>query len=158
MVSLRNHQLSYMITITIGAFKLCKSFQDFCNMFACRLPHLCCKPPHMSHEKYKICIDACNICAVACEHCASEDLKEKDVQMMMACINLDRECAAICRAAAHIMSMGGRFSKDICALCATVCDACAQECEKHPHMEHCLICAVECRQCAIECRKMAALL
>lgn len=112
----------------------------------------------MSHEKYKSCIDACNTCATACDHCASEDLKEDDVKMMVTCINLDRECSAFCRAAANIMSMDGRFSKDICALCATVCEACAHECEKHQHMEHCVACAAECRKCAIECRKMATLL
>ena len=112
----------------------------------------------MSHEKYISCIAACNACATACDHCASEDLKEKDVKMMTTCINLDRECALFCRAAAAIMSMGGRFSKDICALCATVCEACAAECEKHTDMAHCVECAVECRQCAIECRKTATLL
>lgn len=110
----------------------------------------------MSHEKFKSCIDACNACATACEHCASEDLKENDVKKMIDCINLDRECSSICRTAAHIMSMGGKFSKDICTLCANACDACADECEKHTGMKHCVACAAECRNCAKECRKMAA--
>jgi len=111
----------------------------------------------MSHEKFQKCIDACYACANACEHCASEDLKENDIKMLVNCINLDRECAAFCRNAAHIMSMGGSFSKELCILCAKVCDACAEECEKHPHMEHCKKCAEECRKCASECRSMAAM-
>jgi hypothetical protein len=110
----------------------------------------------MSHEKFQSCIDACNTCATACDHCASEDLKENDIKMLLECINLDRECSAFCRSAAHIMSIGGKYAKEICALCSKICDACAEECEKHKHMQHCKDCAEACRKCADECRKMAA--
>lgn len=110
----------------------------------------------MSHEKFKSCIETCYNCAIACDHCASEDLNEADVKLLAECIRLDRECPAFCRAAAHIMSMGGQFAKEICAICAKVCDACAAECEKHQHMDHCKECAQKCRHCSEECRKMAA--
>jgi len=81
---------------------------------------------------------------------------EEDVQMMAKCIQLDMECAAICYASAQLMSLGSSKAKEICALCADICDACGAECGKHPHSEHCKECAEACRQCAEECRKMAA--
>jgi hypothetical protein len=110
----------------------------------------------MSREKFKNCIEICNACAGACERCATEDLKEGNVKMMVDCILLDLECSSICRTASKIMAMDGKFSHQICDLCAKACEACATECEKHLHMEHCKICAEECRKCAEECRKMAA--
>jgi hypothetical protein len=108
----------------------------------------------MSHEKYQSCIDACLECAVACTQCASECLKEEDVKMMARCILLDRECAAVCFAAAELMTIGGEFSSMLCTPCAEICEECAEECENH-ETEHCKKCAAVCRQCAEECRKMA---
>jgi uncharacterized protein DUF326 len=51
-------------------------------------------------DKYRTCIEACNRCAVECEHCASACLQEDEVKMMARCIDLDRQCAIICRVAA----------------------------------------------------------
>jgi hypothetical protein len=48
----------------------------------------------MSQEKFKKCIEACYSCAPACKHGASEDLKEADIKMLIACVYLDRERAA----------------------------------------------------------------
>jgi hypothetical protein len=78
------------------------------------------------------------------------------VHHMVRCIQLDLECAALCRAAAEVMSLGGAYAKQLCSLCAEACDACAAECEKHADMEHCRACAVSCRRCADACRSMAA--
>lgn len=91
---------------------------------------------------------------IACEHCGAECLHEKDVQKMARCIELDRDCAAICALAVSLMSRGSEFAARICAVCAEVCDACAQECAKHDS-DHCKKCADACRKCAEECRKMA---
>ena len=76
--------------------------------------------------------------------------------MMAQCIRLDMECAAICYAAAQVMSLGGQSAKVLCSVCADICNACAEECAGHEHMEHCRECADMCRQCADECKKMAA--
>jgi hypothetical protein len=110
----------------------------------------------MSNEKYINCVEACNNCAMLCDHCSCADLKEEDVKQMIHCINLNRECSAFCRNAVHIMNIDGRFTKEICLLCAIICEACAEECEKHTHLEHCRLCALNCRECAEECRKVAA--
>lgn len=111
----------------------------------------------MSHEKFQSCIDACIACAIECEHCVSACLNEEDVKMLIRCIELERECASVCRSAAELMSLGGQHAASLCHVCAEICDACAEECEKHTEhgMEHCRACAEECRRCAEECRSMA---
>ena len=109
----------------------------------------------MSHEAMRSCIDACNECALECEHCASACLGEQDVKMLARCISLDLECAELCRTATILMARGSENAADFCRLCAEVCDECAQECERHQHMEHCRRCAETCRRCAEECRRMS---
>jgi len=72
---------------------------------------------------------------------------------MAACIRLDMECAAICYAAAQVMSLGGQSVAELCAICANICNACAEECSKHDN-EHCRECAEACRACADVCSAM----
>jgi hypothetical protein len=110
----------------------------------------------MNTEIYKSCIDACYLCATACRHCAEECLKEQDVEKLARCIKLDNDCSTLCLVAAIAMAGESDFVKQICALCAQVCDACGEECGKHAHMEHCKQSAQACRNCAEACRKMAA--
>jgi uncharacterized protein DUF326 len=110
----------------------------------------------MPHQQFQSCIDACNQCAQACDHCAVSCLKEKDVQMMARCIQLDIDCAEICRLAIGYMSRGSELAGAICEVCAEVCQACGEECAKHTKMEHCRLCAEACRRCAEECRRMAS--
>lgn len=93
-------------------------------------------------------------CAESCELCATSCLREPNVQAMANCAQLNRECAEVCWASASLMSMDSQFAKQFCGLCATVCDACAKECERH-NMDHCKRCAQACRTCADECRKMS---
>jgi len=73
--------------------------------------------------------------------------------MMAKCIQLDMECAALCYAAAQLMSLGSSKAKELCLLCAEVCEACAAECGMHK-MIHCQECAAACKTCAEECREM----
>ena len=73
--------------------------------------------------------------------------------MMARCIELDMQCAAICYAAAQLMSLGSDKAKEICMLCAVLCEACGNECKNHKN-EHCRECAEACLKCAAECRKM----
>jgi len=109
----------------------------------------------MSHEQHQFCITECNACADACDHCATACLSEDNPAMMTDCIRNDMDCAAICRLAAGFMARGSIHAKEVCALCAHICETCADECAKHQHA-HCQACAEACRKCAAECRKMAA--
>jgi hypothetical protein len=88
----------------------------------------------MSHQKFKSCIAACSECAVECAHCESECLNEQDIKMLTRCIRLDHDCAAICLLAMEAMARGSEFAKQICKLCAEICNTCAVECEKHSHI------------------------
>jgi len=94
-----------------------------------------------------------------CNQCATSCLDEKEVDKLRACIKLDLECAAVCRATAEIMEMDGKYVDAFCQLCADICTSCAEEGDKHAAMgmEHCRICAEACRQCAEECIHMSAL-
>ena len=105
---------------------------------------------------YRTCIEACLHCMSISNHCASSCLQEKDVDAMAQCIRLDMECAAICRTAAELMTMGSQHANAICQICADICQACAEECEKHMTMDHCRQCATACRTCAEECLSMVA--
>jgi len=107
------------------------------------------------YHSYKDCIEACLRCAAICNHCASSCTQEDDVKMMARCIQLDMECAAVCYAAAQLISLGSNKAQKICGLCADIGEACGAECAKHTHMEHCRECAEACKRCAEECRKMA---
>ncbi|MCP3738929.1 four-helix bundle copper-binding protein [Rossellomorea sp. BNER] len=102
---------------------------------------------------YKECIQACFACLEACNVCFHASLKEDE--KMAKCIELDRECAEICSYAVCAMQRSSIFAKQICALCAEICDACGTECKSHDH-QHCQDCAEACFRCAEECRKMAA--
>ena len=110
----------------------------------------------MNHtpNPYMSCINACRSCATACHQCFAECLKEEDVTMMARCIALDVDCAAVCSFAANAMARNSEHAKAICALCAEICSACGNECEKH-QAEHCKSCATACHKCAQECAAMA---
>lgn len=111
----------------------------------------------MTNQQFKEYIDACVACAVACSYCATECLKEENPKNLAKCIQLDLECAAICRSAAEVMSLRSQFSAHLRRVCADACIACAQECEQHAQMgmDHCRECAEACRHCADICEQMA---
>ena len=110
----------------------------------------------MSHKRFQPCIDACSECATECNHCATSCVQEEHVHHLAKCIQLDLECAAICRSAVEMMSLGSNYSRELCDLCAGICEACAGECDKHSDLKHCKACDDVCRNCANECGKMAA--
>ena len=106
------------------------------------------------YHEYASCIEACLRCASICNHCAASCTKENDIKMMARCIELDMQCASLCYAAAQLMSLGYEGAREICRICAALCEACSAECGKH-QMVHCQECARACQLCAEECKKMA---
>lgn len=109
----------------------------------------------MTNEKFQSCIATCSDCAIECSKCINSCLHETDIKMLVLCIKLNQDCADICHLAVKLMARDSGFAKMICGICAEVCNACAAECEKHSHMEHCKNCAETCRKCAEECSKMS---
>ncbi len=119
------------------------------------LPDLNQRKYHMSHhldQNAKDCIAACNDCATECGNCFAHMAgKESKNDCPACCI----ECAAICRLCADAIARNSPFAKQICKLCADICDWCAKQCGAHD-MDHCKRCAEACRRCAEACRKMAS--
>jgi hypothetical protein len=108
----------------------------------------------LTRDYYQECINALFSCAETCDVCASKCLDEENVKNLTKCIRLDADCAQMCRMTASFMSRGSQFSRQLAGLCENVCNACADECEKHKQMEHCKKCAEACRYCAGECNRM----
>lgn len=63
------------------------------------------------------------------------------------------DCAAICATAADFMLHKSQFHRELCGVCATVCEACAEDCERLGGMEECV---KACWDCAKQCQTMAA--
>ena len=108
----------------------------------------------MSLEKYEAAIRACLDCAVRCESCASYCLAEHEVQTMTRCMELTKNCAAICILTARFLASASEFSVQACGWCAEIAEACAEECERH-YMDHCKDCHQACLECVDECRRIS---
>lgn len=107
----------------------------------------------MAHENYKELIGTLNECISECIHCSTACSEEKDAQMLARCVKLNNDCAEICRTAVSYLSRGSEHAEHLLKECAEICEACATECEKHSHMEHCKRCAEVCRKCAEACHQ-----
>ncbi|KAA9325119.1 four-helix bundle copper-binding protein [Hymenobacter busanensis] len=103
------------------------------------------------HAQNQNLLQALNDCIAACEHCATACLQEQDVKMMARCISLDRDCADICALTARFVARGSEHAEHLLRECAEICRACAAECMRHQHMEHCRQCAEACRRCEEAC-------
>jgi hypothetical protein len=95
-----------------------------------------------------------NNCASECTKCAIACLGEEDVSMMADCIKLDLDCSEICKTVASFASRSSVHAQHLMKECIEICKACASECEKHSHFEHCKKCAEVCRICIDECTSM----
>lgn len=110
----------------------------------------------MAHEENKHLLEVLNNCAAECDHCAMACLKEDNVKMLATCIRMDLDCAAICRLTATLVSRSSFHANYLLAECAEACNKCADECDKHSNMEHCMRCAEACRTCAEVCLQPVA--
>jgi hypothetical protein len=62
------------------------------------------------------------------------------------------DCAEICRSTSAFMVTGSPYLRDVCAVCAEICEDCAASCERLGGMEECV---QACRECAATCRALA---
>lgn len=117
-------------------------------------------PPTATKGVTDACVAACQTCATACLSCADACLTE-DPKGQADCIRLNQDCAALCRTTGEILARGtisdGASIHALLTACASMCAACATECEKHAgHMAHCKRCAEACRACETACRAALA--
>lgn len=108
----------------------------------------------MIPEQNKSLIAALNNCFVVCNNCISACLEEKDIMMLANCIKLDIDCSDICSLTASFVARGSAHASHLLPECVHICNTCADECEKHAHMEHCKACAEACRLCSAVCQEM----
>jgi hypothetical protein len=111
---------------------------------------------HTSAEMQQ-CIDECtrchNICLATVSHCLELGGKHADP----AHIGLLLDCAEICQTSANFMLRGSDHHQLTCRICADICRACAESCERlGSRDEPMLHCAEECRRCQESCERMAA--
>ena len=105
-------------------------------------------------EEMKRCIDVGVTCEKVCRetiiHCLHHGREHADPKH----IGLMKDCASMCRASAELMMTNSQFSKEQCALCVKICNACANECDKFSEsfMKEC---AKICRDCAKTCEQMS---
>ena len=106
----------------------------------------------MSHEQNQRLIAVLSNCVLKCNHCTTACLDEQEVKMLARCIKLDIDCADICQLTISLIARGSEHGYHLLQECAGICNACAEECDKHKHMEHCKRCAEACRDCADACK------
>jgi hypothetical protein len=102
------------------------------------------------------CIDECQHCHATClatvRHCLELGGPHAEARH----ITLMLDCAEICATSANFMLRGSAQHGRTCAICATVCRLCAEDCERidrdDPMMKEC---AEACRRCADFCEQMA---
>lgn len=101
------------------------------------------------------CIESAQACRAACQevlynHCldmGGRHIEELHVKLMVDCIEA-------CQLAADFMARNSELHMASCALCAQICDACANSCEQLGGIEM-ERCASLCRECADNCREMS---
>lgn len=107
----------------------------------------------MAHQNHKEIISTLNECIAECIHCSTACSEEKEAHMLAKCVKLNNDCAEICQLAVSYLCRDSENADSLLEECAKVCEACATECEKHNHMEHCRRCAEVCRKCADACHQ-----
>ncbi|RQG93072.1 four-helix bundle copper-binding protein [Natrarchaeobius halalkaliphilus] len=98
------------------------------------------------------CIDNCLEAAQVCEWCADACADEEG---MARCIRLCRDVADVTTLHARWMARNSGYHRELAAICADLCEECAEECERHDH-DHCQACADVLPDCVETCREMAS--
>jgi hypothetical protein len=115
--------------------------------------------PHFSHmaEQMRRCIQECMSCASICQqtlaHCLRKGGKHADPQHAQ----LLMDCAESCSTSVSMMSRESPFHARHCGLCADICKACEEACERFPDDAQMRACADACRSCFESCRSMGAM-
>jgi Domain of Unknown Function (DUF326) len=100
------------------------------------------------------CIENCLRCHRMCLEVAARHFRG-EATLEAAHLRLLLDCAEICETSASFMIRGSDLHPETCAACATICEACADECDRHGEDPHMAACAEICRRCAQSCREMA---
>ena len=105
-------------------------------------------------EEMRRCIQDCLECANICEQTIAYCLTKGGKHASPEHIRVMRDCAESCMMAASMMARDSNFQSEHCALCADICRACEESCEKFGGDAQMKACADACRQCGDSCRRM----
>lgn len=108
---------------------------------------------HHLNKTMESCIEDCTRCAMVCfstamHHCLEAGGKHTEKHhfaLMMA-------CSEMCKTAATVMLTGIKEHAIVCGSCASICEACAEDCARVGDMDDCV---AACKRCAESCRSMA---
>lgn len=106
-------------------------------------------------DDMQMCIQNCSQCSQVCEQVIQHCLKKGGMHADLEHIRLLQDCREICAASAGFMIRSSEYHSRVCAVCAEVCLACAQDCEQMPDDEVMKGCADICHRCADSCQKMS---
>ena len=107
------------------------------------------------HKEIDQCIENCQKCHQVCLETIAYCLNQGGIHANPEHILLLENCAEICQVSADFMIRGSGLHPKLCAVCAAVCERCAQDCASISVEGYMLLCIEECRRCAQSCREMS---
>lgn len=103
------------------------------------------------------CIENCQGCHRICLETVTYCLQQGKKHAEAGHVRLLLDCAEICQTSANFMLRGSDLHGRTCAVCAEVCERCAQDCEEFGNDAPMRVCAETCRRCADSCHQMAVM-
>ncbi|MCK0512602.1 four-helix bundle copper-binding protein [Aromatoleum buckelii] len=100
------------------------------------------------------CIELCRRCQMVClsmatGHCLEKGGRHVEPEHLRTMI----VCAEICQTAANVMATNSTLHRQVCAVCADICDACISSCRDLDEMEECIF---ACERCKNSCEAMTS--
>jgi hypothetical protein len=100
------------------------------------------------------CLDCYRACLATVPHC----LNRGGEHASQAHITILLECAELCQTSARLMLIQSTIHGDVCNVCATACERCADDCLRMGSGDAKMLnCAEVCNRCAKTCAGMAAM-
>jgi hypothetical protein len=106
------------------------------------------------NKKMQQCIEDCWNCHSICLQTVTYCLQKGGVYAELTRIRLLLDCAEICQMSANFLLRASELYPRTCAICADVCQQCAQDCEKISDDALLKACAEICYLCAKSCRQI----
>jgi hypothetical protein len=110
----------------------------------------------MNHQEMQECQQNCQQCHAICTETAQHCLQKGGKHAEADHIRLLLDCAQICQISSDFMLRGSPLHTCTCGICAEICTACAEACERMGGQDSMMKqCAETCRRCAESCHQMA---
>jgi len=111
---------------------------------------------HQMGAEMQQCINECLACHALCLETITYCVQKGGKHVEQSHLQLLTDCAEACQVSANFMCRGSELHGRYCAVCAEVCNRCAESCDKFGDDEQMKACAEACRRCAESCQRMAA--